>query len=63
MLFGINVAANVFEEKLDTIFGNLFQVSCFADNIMVIGYKEDQSDHHKVFTPPNSLKEKCEDEL
>ena len=27
MLFGIDVAADVFEENLDTIFGNLFQVS------------------------------------
>ena len=46
------MAADVFEERLDTIFGNLFQVSCIADNIMVIGYKEDQSDYDKVFTPP-----------
>ena len=42
MLFGINVAADEFEEKLDTIFGNLTQVSCISDNIIVIGYKEDQ---------------------
>ena len=54
MLFGINVAADVFEEKLDTIFGNLFQVSCIADNIVVIKCEEDQSDHDEVFTPPNS---------
>ena len=50
MPFGITVAGDVFQRKLDTIFGNLSQVACIADDIIVVGYKADHSDHDTAFT-------------
>ena len=50
MPFGISVAGDVFQRKLDTIFGNLPQVACIADDIIVVGYKEDHSDHDAAFS-------------
>ena len=50
MPFGITVAGDVFQRKLDTIFGNLPQVACIADDIIVVGYKEDHSDHDIAFS-------------
>ena len=46
MPFGVNVAGDVFQCKLDKIFGKLSNVMCIADDIMVVGYKEDHSDHN-----------------
>ena len=50
MPFGITVAGDVFQRKLDTIFGNLSQVACIADDIIIVGYKADHSDHDTAFT-------------
>ena len=50
MLFGITVAGDVFQRKLDTIFGNLSQVAYIADDIIIVGYKADHSDHDTAFT-------------
>ena len=50
MPFGITVAGDVFQRKLDTIFGNLSQVACIADDIIIMGYKADHSDHDTAFT-------------
>ena len=50
MPFGITIAGDVFQRKLDTIFGNLSQVACIADDIIVIGYKANHSDHDTAFT-------------
>ena len=50
MPFGITLAGDVFQRKLDTIFGNLSQVACIADNIIIVGYKADHSDHDTAFT-------------
>ena len=50
MPFGITVAGDVFQRKLDTIFGTLSQVTCIADDIIVVGYKADHSDHNTAFT-------------
>ena len=44
------MAGDVFQRKLDNIFGNLSQVTCIADDIMVVGYKEDHSDHDEAFS-------------
>ena len=49
MPFGITVAADVFQRKLDTIFGGLPQIACIADDIIVVGYKKDHSDHDEAF--------------
>ena len=45
MPFGVNVAGDVFQHKLDEIFGKLMNVMYIANDIMVVGYKEDHSDH------------------
>ena len=50
MPFGITVAGDVFQRKLDTIFGGLPQIACIADDIIVVGYKEDHSDHDEAFS-------------
>ena len=62
MPFGITIAGDVFQRKLDTIFGNLSQVACIADDIIIVGYKADHSDHDIAFTsllqtaPENNVK-------
>ena len=50
MPFGISVAGDVFQRKLDTIFGNLPQVACITDDIMVVSYNENHSAHDEAFS-------------
>ena len=50
MPFGITVAGDVFQRKRDTIFGDISQVACIADDIIIIGYKDNHSDHDKAFS-------------
>ena len=50
MSFGMNVAGDVFQHKLDEIFGKLKNVMCIADDIMVVGYTDDHSDHDLALT-------------
>ena len=42
MSFGTTVAGDVFQRKLDPIFLNLENVMIIADDIMAIGYQEDE---------------------
>ena len=42
MPFRATVAGDVFQRKLDSIFLNLDNVMTIADDIMVIGYQEDE---------------------
>ena len=42
MPFGADVASDVLQQKLDSVFLNLENVMIFADDIMVIGYQEDK---------------------
>ena len=42
MPFGRTVAGDIFQRKLDSIFLNLDNVMNMADDIMVIGYQEDE---------------------
>ena len=41
---------DVFQHKLDKIFGKLKNVMCVTDDIMVVGYKDDHSDHDLTLT-------------
>ena len=50
MPFRATVAGNVLQCKLDSIFLNLDNVMIITDDIMVIGYQEDERDHDKAFT-------------
>ena len=50
MPFRATVAGNVFQHKLDSIFLHLENVMIIPDDIMVIGYQEDEWDHDKALT-------------
>ena len=59
MPFSINVAGDVFQCKLDQCIGDIRNVYCIADNIMVIGYEEDHSDHDKSLLKLFEWAEEC----
>ena len=50
MPFVATVAGDVFQRKLDECFGKLKQAIIITDNIMVVGYRPDHSDHDQTFT-------------
>ena len=50
MSIGATVTGDTFQRKLDTIFLNSDQVVIIADDIMVIGYQQDEPDHDIAFT-------------
>ena len=59
MPFGATVASDVFQQKLDECFGKLKQVIIITDDIMVVGYKPDHSDHDQSFTNLLQTAQKC----
>ena len=59
MPFGATGAGDVFQRKLDECFGKLKQVIIIADDIMVVGYKVDHSDHDQTFTSLLQTAQKC----
>ena len=59
MSFGATVAGDVFQGKLDEYFGKLKQVITIMDDIMVVGYKPDHSDHDQTFTSLLQTAQKC----
>ena len=50
MQFGATVASDVFQFKLHECFGKIKQVIIIADDIMIVGYKPDHSEHDQAFT-------------
>ena len=48
MPFGATVAGYVFQHKQDECFSNMEQVIIIADDIMIVGYKPDHSDHNQA---------------
>ena len=50
MPFGATVASDVFQCKLDECFGKIKQAIIITDDIMIVGYKPDHSDHDQAFT-------------
>ena len=50
MPFGDSVAGDIFQHKLDKCVSNIKNVHCIADDIMVVGYEPDHSDHDKALT-------------
>ena len=49
MLFGATIVGDVFQHKLDECFGKIEQVIIIADNIIIVGYKPDHSNHKQAF--------------
>ena len=50
MPFGISVAGDVFQRKLDECFGHIKNLTIIADDIMVIGKNRSHKDHDLAFT-------------
>ena len=59
MPFGATVAGDVLLRKLGECFSKLMDIIIIADDIMVVGYKPDQSDHNQAFTSQLQTAQKC----
>ena len=55
MSFGATVAGDVFQCKLDQCFGKIKQVIVIADDIMIVGKKQNHSGHDQCNTVKSSL--------
>ena len=65
MPFGTKVAGDVFQHKLDQCFGKIKHIIVIADDIMIVGKKQNHSDHDQALMTllENSKKMQCEVEL
>ena len=59
MPFGVTMAGDVFQHKLDECFGKIRQVIIIADDIIIVGNKPDHSDHNQAFTTLLQTTQKC----
>ena len=59
MPFGITVAGDVFQHKLGEYFGKIDQVIVIADDIMIIGKKQNHRDHVTALTTLLEIARKC----
>ena len=59
MPFGIRVAGDVFQCKLDECLGHIKNLIVIADDIMVIGRKQSHKDHDLAFTTLSQTARKC----
>ena len=59
MPFGATVGGVVFHCKLDECFGKITQVIVIADDIMVVGYKQNHSDHDQTLTNLLEMERRC----
>ena len=50
MPFGITVAGNVFQRKLNQYFGKIDNVIIIADDIIVVGKQQNHRDHDIALT-------------
>ena len=57
--FGITVAGDVFQCKLDECFGHIKNLILIADDIMVVGKKHNHKDHDLAFTILLQTARKC----
>ena len=59
MPFGITIASDVFQQKLDECFGHIKNLIVIADDIMVISKNENHKDHDLAFTTLLHTTRKC----
>ena len=59
MPFGITVAGDMFQCKLDKCFGHIKNLIVIADDIMVTGRKHNHKDHDLAFTTLLQMARKC----
>ena len=48
--FGLIVAGDAFQHKLDAIFSKIDFCTCVADNMIILGEQPDGSNHYKYLT-------------
>ena len=56
---GATVAGDVLKHKLDECFGKIEQVIIIANDVMIVGYKPENSDHDQAFTTVLQTAKKC----
>ena len=59
MPFGITVAGDVFQHKLDQCFGKIDQVIVIVDDIMIVGKKQNHREHDILLTTLLETARKC----
>ena len=59
MPFGVTVAGDVFQCKLHECFGKSRQVIVMADDIIVVGYKQNHTHHDYVLTTLLETASRC----
>ena len=59
MPFGITVAGDVFQRKLDECFSHIKNLIVIVDDIMVIGKHHNQKDHNLAFTTLLQTARRC----
>ena len=59
MPFGVRVAGDVFQHKLNQCFGHIKQVMVIADDIMIVGEKPSHSNHDQTLTTLLETARKC----
>ena len=57
--FSITVAGDIFQRKLDKCIGDIENVYCIADDIMIVGYEQDHKDNDEAMTKLLQHVEKC----
>ena len=59
MPFGVTVAGDVFQHKLDECFGHIPNIIVIADDIMVVGKQPNHKDHDQALTTLLETDRKC----
>ena len=59
MPFGVAVAGDVFQHKLDQCFGKIKQVIVIADDIMIVGKKQNHRSHDQALTTLSETARRC----
>ena len=59
MPFGITVAGNVFQRKLNECFGHIKNLIVIADDVMIVSKNENHKDHNIAFTTLLHTARKC----
>ena len=59
MPFGVTVARDVFQHKLDQCFRHIKQVIVIADDIMIVGKKPNHSNHDQTLTTLLEIARRC----
>ena len=59
MPFGITVAGDVFQRKLDECFGHIKNLTIIADDIMVIGKNRNHKEHDLAFALLLKMAKEC----